>query len=140
MATKKYKEDFLLLAEAGFIAVNMADEDAALKLFRAAELLEPKNTFPKIGFGYLNLHKLELKEAVKRFEEVLEEDPHNDMAKALLGLSLSMMPNAVEKGEKILGQTLKSKDPLIKRLSNTAIDFVERFVKKSPGPAGKGKK
>lgn len=139
MATKKFKEDFILFAEAGFIAVNQADEDAALKLFRAAELLDPKNILPKLGFGYLHLHKLELKQAVKNFEDVLHLDPHNDMAKAFMGLSLSMMPNSVEKGEKMLEQTLKSKDPAVKKLADSAIDFVERFIKKIPGPAGKSK-
>jgi tetratricopeptide (TPR) repeat protein len=139
MATKKYKEDFILLAEAGFIAVNQADEDSALKLFRAAAILDPKNILPKIGFGYLHLHKLELKQAVKNFEEVLEVDPNNDMAKAFMGLCLSMMPNSIEKGEKILEQTLKSKDPDIKKMSGSAIDFVEKFIKKTPGPASKGK-
>lgn len=139
MAIKKYKEDFILLAEAGFIAVNQADEDAALKLFKAAELLGPANILPKLGYGYLHLHKLELKQAVAAFEEVLGKDPHNDMAKAFLGLSMSLMPNSIDKGEKILEQTLKSRDPMIKRLAETAIDFVEKFVKKHPGPAGKGK-
>ncbi len=139
MAIKKYKEDFILLAEAGFIAVNQADEDAALKLFKAAELLDPDNILPRLGFGYLHLHKLELKQAVKNFEQVLEKDPHNDMAKAFMGLAMSMMPNAVDKGEKILEQTCKSKDPLIKQMCHSAIDFVEKFIKKNPGPAGKGK-
>lgn len=138
-AAKKYKEDFILLAEAGFIAVNQADEDAALKLFKAAEMLDPKNILPKIGFGYLHLHKLELKQAVKYFDEVLEIDSHNDMAKAFKGLSMSMMPNSIDKGEKILEQTLKSKDPTIKKLAGSAIDFVERFIKKNPGPASKSK-
>lgn len=137
---KKYKDDFILMLESGFIAVNQADEDSALKLFRAAELMDEKNLLPKIGFGYLHLHKLELKQACKAFEEVLEKDPENDMAKAFLGLALSMQPNTVDKGEKMLEQTLKSKDPLIKRLSDTAIDFVERFVKKNPGPAGRAHK
>lgn len=139
MATKKYKDDFILLAEAGFIAVNQADEDSALKLFRAAELLDPKNILPKLGFGYLHLHKLELKQAVKNFEEVLEMDPHNDMAKAFMGLCLSMMPSSIDKGEKILEQTLKSKDPDIKKMAGTAIDFVDKFIKKTPGPASKSK-
>jgi len=137
MAIKKYKDDFILLVEAGFIAVNQADEDAALKLFKAAELLDPTNVLPKIGFGYLHLHKLELKQAVKYFEEVLDKDPHNDMAKAFMGLCLSMMPNTINKGEKILEQSMKSKDPLVKKMAGSAIDFVERFVKKNPGPAGK---
>jgi len=139
MAIKKYLDDFILLVEAGFIAVNQADEDAATKLFHAAELLRPENVLSKIGFGYLHLHKLELKQAVKAFEDVLAVEPHNDMAKAFLGLSMSMTPNAIDKGEKILEQTLKSKDPMIKNLSGTAIAFVDKFVKKSPGPAGKGK-
>lgn len=139
MATKKYKDDFILLAEAGFIAVNQADEDAALKLFKAAQMLDPNNILPKIGFGYLHLHKLELKQAVKCFEEVLEKDPHNDMAKAFMGLSLSMMPSHLNQGEKLLEQSLKSKDPLIKKMADSALDFVERFVKKKPGPAGRNK-
>ena len=139
MATNKYKEDFILLAEAGFIAVNQADEDAALKLFRAAEVLKPKNVLSKVGFGYLHLHKLELKDAIKCFEKVLDEEPNNQMAKAFMGLCLSMMPNTLEKGEKMLEQTRKSKDQMIKQLGDSVIDFVEKFIKKTPGPASKGK-
>ena len=135
---KKYKEAWLLFTEAGFIAVNQADEDAAIKLFRAGETLNPENTLPQVGIGYLHLHKLELKQAVKAFEDVIDKEPHNEMAKAFLGICISMMPNAAAKGEKILEQTAKSKDSMIKNLSETAIDFVEKFVKKSPGPAGKG--
>lgn len=139
MATKTFKEDFILLVEAGFIAVNQADEDSALKLFKAAEMLNPKNILPRLGFGYLHLHKLELKEAVKYFDEVLQMDSENEMARAFKGLSLSMMPNSVDKGEKILEQTLKSKDPSIKQLAGSAIDFIEKFIKKTPGPVSKGK-
>ena len=134
-----YREDFLLLIEAGYIAVNQADEDSALKLFRAAELLDPENTLPKVGFGYLHLHKLELKQSVQQFERVLEKEPNNEMAKAFLGLATSMMPNQADKGEKILETAMKSKDPMIKRLASTAIDFVEKFIKKTPGPASKSK-
>lgn len=134
---KKYKDDFILMLESGFIAVNQADEDAALKLFKAAELLDPENVLPKVGFGYLHLHKLELKQAVSAFEDVLHKDPTNDMAKTFLGLCISLSPNQVAKGEKILHQTEKSRDPMIKRLSSAAIHFVDKFVKKTPGPAGK---
>ena len=76
MAIKKYKDDFILLVEGGYIAVNQADEDGALKLFRAAELLQPDNSLCKVGFGYLHLHKLELKQAVKIFQEVLDKEPN----------------------------------------------------------------
>lgn len=139
MPLKKYKNDFLLLAEAGFIAVNQADEDSAIKLFKAAELLEPKNILPKIGFGYLHLHKLELKQAIEYFDAVLAIDSHNEMAKAFKGLSLSMMPNRVEQGEKLLKETAKSKDSAVKKLSGSAMEFVDQFVKKTPGPASKSK-
>src|SRR5690554_6618432 len=104
--TKKYKEDFLLFAEAGVIAVNQADEDAALKLFRAAELLDPNNILPQIGFGYLHLHKLELKQAVEKFDNVSEIDANNEMAKAFKGLCFALMPKTIDKGEKLLEQTM----------------------------------
>lgn len=130
-----YTPDFVLLLESGFIAVNQADEDSALKLFRASQVLNPNNVLPKVGFGYLHLHKLELKQACTSFEEVLAQDPHNEMAKTFLGICMSMQPTTTTKGEKILEQTHKSKDPMIKKLSDTALDFVERFIKKSPGPA-----
>jgi len=130
-----YQGWFILFVELGFIAVNQADEDAAKKLFTAASLIEPENALPKIGFGYLNLHKLELTQACKAFQEVLDKEPDNEMCKAFLGICTAMQPNMADKGEKILDSTLKTKDPLIKQLSVTAIDFVERFIKKSPGPA-----
>lgn len=136
---KKHKEDFILLAEAGFIAVNHADEEGAMKLFKAAELIDPKNVLPRIGIGYLHLHKLELKQAIKNFEDVLELEPQNEMAKAFMGLCMTLMPNQTEKGEKMLTQSAKSKDPLIKKLATSTIDFIDKFIKKPPGPAGKGR-
>lgn len=140
MSWKNYKEDFLLMLESGFIAVNQADEDSALKLFRAAELLNPENTLPKVGFGYLHLHKLELTQAVRSFEEVLKKEPKNEMAKAFLGICMSLSPQQLEKGGKVLEETMKSKDPMIQKLSNTAVDFVDKFVKTTPGPAAGKKK
>jgi hypothetical protein len=135
MPWKKYKDDFLLLLEAGFIAVNQADEDASLKLFKAAELLNPDNTLPTVGFGYLHLHKLELPQAIACFEKVLHKEPHNEMARALLGICMSLSPKQLVDGEKILGETVQSKDPMIRNLSSTAMQFVDKFVKTTPGPA-----
>jgi|SRR5579871_359612 len=131
-----YKDDYILFTEAGFIAINQGDEDAAVKLFKAAALLDPKNVLPKIGIGYMHFCKLELKQAVKIFEEVLQQDPHNEMAKTLLGLSLSFNPTEVSKGEKVLEETCKhAHDPMVKDLTKNALDFVHKFVKKSPSPA-----
>lgn len=139
---KECEEDFILLLETGFIAVNQADEDSALKLFKAAQILRPESTLPKIGFGYLHLHKLELKQACDLFEKVLKNEPENEMAKTFLGLCLSFTPKGIHKAEKILETTSKSKDKLIHNLSVSTLEFIEKFVKKEPTPVEgkKGKK
>lgn len=137
---QKYKDSYILFVEAGFIAINQADEDAAIKLFKAAELLKPENSLPQIGKGYLHLCKLELKQATKFFSDVLQKEPQNEMAKAFLGLSLSLSPTDVAKGEKYLEEeAAKGHDPMIKKLATTALDFVEKFVKKAPVPMKSGK-
>lgn len=133
----EFDEDFFLFLEGGFIAINQADEDSAVKLFKTCELLRPENPLIKLGFGYLHLHKLELNQACDYFEEVLRLDPKNETANALLGVALSLTPDKVSKGEQILEKTAReSSDAQVKKVANTAIDFVEQFVKKpSPGPA-----
>jgi len=132
---QKYKNDWLLLLEAGYIAAGQMDEDASLKLFRAAELLEPHHHLNKIGFGYVHLLKLELDKACKNFEEVLKVEPHNEMARALLGLSTALTVKEADKGKKILEEALKKTDnQSVKNMANTAIDFVEKFVQKQPTP------
>ncbi|KPK33653.1 MAG: hypothetical protein AMS24_00275 [Chlamydiae bacterium SM23_39] len=135
MDIEKYKKDFILFVEAGFIAINQADETSAVKLFKAAELLEPKNILTKIGFGYLYLHKLELDKSIEYFKKALEIEPKNEMAKTFLGIALSWTPKKGKEGESILEKTKQSKDSQIKDLSITALDFVEKFIKKEPSPA-----
>lgn len=135
MGLQQYKEDYFLLVESGFIAVNQFDEDAAIKLFKAAELLNPDNSLPQLGMGYLHLCKLELKQASNAFSTVLEKEPSNEMAKALLGLTRSLNPAESANGEKALEETVKSAhDPVVKHLATTALDFVNKFVKKNPTP------
>jgi len=135
----EYKQDFMLLLEAGFIATNQTDEDAAIKLFKAAEAIDKTNPLVKIGFGYLALHKLELKEAISSFEQVLKEDPKNEMAKAFLGIAISLTPKDMVKGEQLLHETLESDDKGVKKLAGIALDFVDKFLKKEPTPV-EGKK
>jgi hypothetical protein len=48
MSLQKFKDHFILMAEAGFIAINQSDEDAAIKLFAAAQLLDPNNPLPRL--------------------------------------------------------------------------------------------
>lgn len=137
----KYKKDFVLFLEAGFIAVNQADELSANRLFAAASALQPQNPLVKIGIGYLHLHKLELKQAISQFEKVIKEDPKNEMAKTFLGIALSWTPTDTIKGEKILTETKKSQDKDVQNLSKTALEFVDNFIKKEPTPVEiRGKK
>ena len=133
-ALKNYKEDYFLLLEAGFIAVNAADEDSAVKLFKAAEVLRPESTFPKVGFGYMHLCKLELKQATAVFRDVLSKEPDNEMAKTFLGICMTLIPTETAAGEKSLEELAKSGDTGIKKLASMAIEFAEKFVKKSPSP------
>lgn len=135
MDTTKYKKHFVTLAEAGFIAVNQSDEDSAMKLFKAASLISPEENLPQVGFGYLHLCKLELKKSAEIFRSLLEKDPHNDMAKTFLGLSLALNPAELQQGEKFLTEANASaKDPNIQSLASNSLSFVERFVKKAPTP------
>lgn len=135
MSLDKFKDDFILLCEAGFIAVNQADEDTALKLFAAARCLEPTHHLPKVGEGYLHFHKLELKKACMIFEKVLEADGNNEMARAFLGMALSLTPDMGESGKKILAEVAeKASDKSTKDVAKETIDFVETFIEKKSKP------
>lgn len=131
---KQFKEDYILFLEAGLVAVNHADEDSALKLFKAAELLNPANHLTKIGMGYLHLHMYQLKKACDLFEEVLEADPSNEMAKAMLGIAMILDPNMSGKAKKLLEQTHHSHDKMVQHLSDMGLDFVDKYIKKTPPP------
>ncbi|MCH9617363.1 MAG: hypothetical protein SP4CHLAM5_09710 [Chlamydiia bacterium] len=137
-------KDYFLFLEAGFVAVNNTDEDSALKLFMATQTLRPDNHFYKIGFGYMHMCKLELKQAEEMFESVLKADPKNEMAMSFLAICRSMMPGKVSEGEKMLeGIGKESADSDIKELVNRSRDFIDKFVKKgskSPMDIAKPKK
>lgn len=131
----QFKEDYFLLLEAGFLAVNDADEDSAKKLFHAAQILRPQEAFPKLGYGYLHFCKLEIKEATEKFKEVLAVEPENSIAKTLLGLCLSMGSSTMSKGEAMLESTMtETQDAGMKNLLHSAMDFVDKFLKKAPSP------
>jgi len=132
----KYKDDYIHFLEGGFIAINQADEDSANKLFKACDLLRPNLSLTKVGRGYLHLHKLELKKAIEIFEEVLHEDPVNELAQTLLGVALSLTQEQGMKGEKMLETMGKqTADSQVKKVCHTTLEFVDQFVKKAPGPA-----
>ena len=141
---KEYNNDYFLFLEAGFVAVNQCDEDSALKLFMAAQTLRPDNVFPKIGYGYMHMCKLELKQAEEMFNSVLRSDPKNELALSFLGITKSFMPSKAAEGEKILADLSKiTNDEDMKTLVNTSQEFIDAHIKKpsnSPMDLAKPKK
>lgn len=135
MDLSNYKDHFILFVEMGFVACNQSDEDSAIKLFKAAELLNPENIFPQIGMGYLKLHQLHLTQCKEILEECLIKEPENEIATTLLGICLSLTPDKVAEGEKLLNSMRKSThDSQVKNVAVTALEFVDTFVKKAPSP------
>lgn len=129
----RYKDQFTLFLELGFIAVNHADEDSAMKLFTAAEMLRPSEVLTLIGFGYLHLCKLEVKPAIKMFEKALQKEPNNPIATSLLGFCFALTPDKVKKGEHILEEMkARATSKEVKELDSVLLDFVNKFVKEKP--------
>ncbi|MBM3196108.1 MAG: SctF chaperone SctG [Chlamydiae bacterium] len=133
---KNYKEDFVLLLEAGFVAIMHQDEDSATKLFQAAQLVDPQNVMPKIGLGYMHFLKLELQPAIIYIKQALAKEPNNEFAQALLGVCMTFSTDMGKQGVEMLHKTqTKSHDPEIRNLANNATDFYEKFIKAPPSPA-----
>lgn len=133
---KNHKKDFVLLLEAGFVAIMHQDEDSAVKLFKAAEILDRDNVMPKIGLGYMHLLKLELKPAIVHVKQALLKDPHNEFAQALLGVCLTFSNDMSAEGADMLHKTHdKTKDPEIRKLTQNATNFYENFIKAPPSPS-----
>ena len=125
---EKCREDFTLLLEAGFIAVNQADEQCAINLFQASSMLYEENSAPHVGFGYVDLHKLELQSAIKHFSKAIELEPDNKMAKAILGFCHIMTEQ--DEGMKIGSEMLdniaaSSENPAIQELTQSSKHVVE---------------
>lgn len=130
--TKQFEKDFGLLVETGFVAVKQSDEDSATKLFRAAQALKPEHTAPQIGFGYIALNKLELKEATTIFEAVIEKEPENYLGKTFLGLVLMMAKTEPERGHELVQEALKkSDDPSVHQFAQTALQWREKYFNKA---------
>jgi predicted TPR repeat methyltransferase len=126
----KYKEQYILFLEAGFIAVNQMDEPAAVRLFTAAKILNPHSVLNEIGFGYLYMCKLELKKAVEHYGKAIEMEPENEMAKTFLALTMAMTNHHVTDSEKILSTLSDSEDPEVRKLSHQVMEFIDQFIKK----------
>lgn len=131
----EFIEDFPLLIEAGFVAVKQLDEVNASRLFNAAQAISPKSTAPQIGLGYIALNKLELKEAMKIFEDVLKNDSENYLAQTFYGICLLLTKTRRAEGEKLIRQaTEKSNDPTVKELGTISLEWAEKDLTKKESP------
>jgi len=132
---QEFKKDFALLVEAGFVAVKQLDEVSARRIFQAAELINPTSTAPQVGLGYIALNKLELKDAVKTFEKVIEREPENHMAQIFLGICFLLSKPKRERGEKLIREVMKkSTNPTVKNLGATSLEWADKDLKKKNLP------
>lgn len=123
-------EDYPLLIEAGFVAVTQADEDCAKKLFRAAKVLRPKSTAWQLGFGYIALNKLEVKEAYRIFKKIVGEEDNNYLAKTFLGLSHLLLKKDRKEGEDLIREAMdKSDDSAVQHLGDVSLKWMDEYYK-----------
>jgi predicted Zn-dependent protease len=132
---EKFRSDFSLLIEAGFIAVKQLDEISATRIFIAAQAINPDSTAPQIGLGYIALNKLDLKEAVRFFTAVIKKEPENHLAQTFYGICLLLNKEKRAEGEKLIqGIIKKSDDPTIKTLGEISLEWAEKDLKKMKAP------
>lgn len=130
-----FKVDFPLLIQTGFIAVKQLDETSARRIFHAAHVLSPESTAPHIGIGYIALNKVELKDASKKFEEVLEKEPDNHLAQSFLAICYLLSKTKRAKGEEMIKEAMeKTTDPTVKHLGKVVLEWLEKDLKKSAKP------
>jgi len=134
-----FQEDFGLLIEAGFVAIQQLNEDDARKLFSAAKLLRPESVVPEIGMGYIHLNKMEQKEAMAIFEKVVVKEPDNCLAQMLYGVSMMMSKNTQNKGEALVNNMMtKTDDPTVLNFGKTALQWSDKDLKGSKAPFFEG--
>lgn len=132
---EQFQGDFALLLEAGFVAIKQLDEISAFRLFTAAQVMMPNSTAPQIGLGYIALNKLDLKEAVRHFKQVIEKEPENYMAQAFYGICLLLNKERREEGEKLIHMVIeKSTDPTVKALGEISLEWADKDLKKMKAP------
>lgn len=128
---EEFRGDFSLLIESGFIAVKQLDEIGAVRIFTAAQALNPTSTAPKIGMGFIALNKMQIKEATGIFEEVVALEPENSLAQTFLAICLLLTKGKHKKGEKLIQDILaKETDPTVRNLANVSLHWSQKELAK----------
>ena len=127
--------DFALLIEAGFVAVKQLDEVSSVRIFNAAQVMNPMSTAPQIGLGYIALNKLEIKRATMPFEGVTKREPENYLAQTFLGMCFLLTKPKRKQGEEIIRHAIeKTDDPTIKNLGEISLRWAEQDLSKMKSP------
>lgn len=126
-----YLKDFKLLLELGFIAIRQKDEISARRIFTAAQVLNPSHNSYKMGFGYIHLHKMEIKQATIIFKGILENEPGNEIVQCLLGMCYALTKGQLARSEKVFRKILStSQDETVKNLAETLMTWKDNEISK----------
>lgn len=145
MATtlQDFAKDLGLLVESGLIAIKQGDEESAKKLFNAVGVVDPKSTMKKMGFALIAIHKMDIKNGIKLFSEIISVEPDNHRAQAFLGFAyvLSTLKDDfsheekatnLKKGAEIAAFVLdKSDNPSTRQLAQSVLDWETEMSKKA---------
>ncbi|MCH9625031.1 MAG: hypothetical protein S4CHLAM123_01970 [Chlamydiales bacterium] len=138
---QELKEDLPLLVESGLIAIKQGDEQSAKQLFSAVGILDPENKAKKMGLGLIMLHKMDLKNAKKAFQEILQEEQDNYRAQSFLAFShvLSVLEEStdqeklenLQKGAELAQDVLDKCDaPSTRQLAQSLLDWEKDLMNK----------
>lgn len=134
----EFKEDYPLLIELGFVAINQCDEVSARRIFAAAQAISPGHVAPKIGLAYLELCKMEIKKATAQFSEVMKQDPENYMSQVFLGICYALtkgQPELKKKAEELIQISFdKTQDPTVKHLAQISLNWIRTDLSKKNAP------
>jgi tetratricopeptide (TPR) repeat protein len=129
-----FRDDLPLLVESGLVAIKQGDEESAKKLFNAVGILDPQNMAKKMGFGLISLHKMDIHNAQKSFQEILTVEQTNWRAQAFLAFSyiLSVLQDgsndeklsALKKGAELAQEVIEKSDAASTRqLAQSLLDW-----------------
>lgn len=136
-----FGEDLPLLVESGLVAIKQGDEESAKKLFNAVGIIDPQNMAKKMGYGLIALHKMDIRNAQKSFNEILQVEQTNWRAQAFLAFSyvLSVLQEgtseekmeALKKGAELAQEVLdKSDAATTKTLAQSLLDWEKELMGK----------
>ncbi len=136
---ESFQEDFGLLIQAGFVAIQQLDEPGARKLFEAAKLLRPESSAPDIGFGYIHLNKMEHQKANEIFCEIVTKEPENHLAQVFYGMTMMMNEETQKDGEAVVSKAIaKTDDQAVVNLGKAALEWSSNDLKREKAPFFEG--